>query len=95
MKTIADIQRRLIALGFSVGKSGVDGVMGTATETATRLAALAFGLGMTIKQFKDLSPEKQEEVRRAYWTLVSPPRAARPATPSSGLPRARERVSER
>lgn len=34
MKTITDIQKRLIELGFSVGKSGADGVMGPATEKA-------------------------------------------------------------
>lgn len=34
MKTIADIQRRLLALGYSVGPSGADDVMGSATEKA-------------------------------------------------------------
>ncbi|WP_426235894.1 TIGR02594 family protein [Pararhizobium sp. DWP1-1-3] len=34
MKSIADIQRRLLALGYSVGKSDVDGIMGPSTERA-------------------------------------------------------------
>jgi hypothetical protein len=62
------------------------------------LAPLAFGLGMTIQQFKKLSPENREEVRQAFWQLVSPSNVSlpdQPATTSSpGLPRAWERLTE-
>lgn len=61
------------------------------------LAPLAFGLGMTIRQFKKLSPEKREEVRQAYWSLVAPSNGLRPDQPAKsppGLPRAYERLSE-
>lgn len=34
MKTILDIQKRLLLLGYSVGKAGADGVMGPSTEAA-------------------------------------------------------------
>lgn len=67
--------------------------MASARETTSPSA-----LGMTIAQFKKLSPEKQEETRQAYWRLVSPSNGSRPdqpATPSRpGLPRTYERLSE-
>lgn len=44
MKTIADIQRRLLALGYSVGKSGADGIMGPATESAITAFKKSVGL---------------------------------------------------
>jgi hypothetical protein len=58
-------------------------------------ASLAFGLGMTLQQFKALPADKQEEVSKAYWMLVSPSSSAPPA-PARGpvLPRAYERLSE-
>ncbi len=34
MKTILDIQKRLLELGYSIGPSGADGIMGPATEKA-------------------------------------------------------------
>ncbi|KSV76688.1 hypothetical protein N182_24765 [Sinorhizobium sp. GL2] len=36
------------------------------------IAFAAFGLGMTIQQFKKLAPEKQQEARRAYLKITSP-----------------------
>lgn len=36
-------------------------------------AALAFGLGMSVAQFRKLPAEKKDEVHRAYWRLVGPP----------------------
>lgn len=35
------------------------------------IAILAFGLGMTLKQFKKLPADKQHEVQRAYSRLVA------------------------
>lgn len=43
------------------------------------LAALAFGLGMTLAQFKKVSVEKQNEVHRAYCRLVSSSNMSRAA----------------
>ncbi|MFQ6186612.1 hypothetical protein ACLMJV_32680 [Sinorhizobium meliloti] len=37
-----------------------------------QLAWLAFGLGMTLQQFKKLPAGKQEETRQAYNRLASP-----------------------
>ncbi|RVG50544.1 hypothetical protein [Sinorhizobium meliloti] len=36
------------------------------------IAPLAFGLGMTIQQFKRLTPEQQNLVQQAYYRLTSP-----------------------
>lgn len=36
------------------------------------IAPYAFGMGMTIQQFKKLAPEDQQRVRRAYLALMSP-----------------------
>ncbi|CAN7506897.1 TIGR02594 family protein [Pararhizobium sp. LjRoot238] len=44
MKTILDIQRRLLALGYSVGPAGADGVMGADTEKAIIAFKVANGL---------------------------------------------------
>lgn len=42
-------------------------------------AALAFGLGMSVAQFRKLPVEKQAEVHHAYWQLISPPDTPRAA----------------
>ncbi len=44
MKTILDIQKRLLALGYSVGRAGGDGVMGPSTEAAIVAFKVANGL---------------------------------------------------
>ncbi|MFT2213068.1 TIGR02594 family protein [Rhizobium giardinii] len=44
MKTILDIQKRLLALGYSVGAAGADGVMGPSTEKAIIAFKVANGL---------------------------------------------------
>lgn len=36
-------------------------------------AVLAFGCGMTVRQFVKLPPDRQQAVHRAYLTLMSPP----------------------
>ncbi|MDG4898788.1 hypothetical protein P9272_35470 [Mesorhizobium sp. WSM4976] len=36
-------------------------------------AVLAFGCGMTVRQFAKLPPDRQQAVHRAYLTLMSPP----------------------
>lgn len=41
------------------------------------IAFAAFGLGMTIQQFKRLAPEKQQEARRAYLKITSPANVGR------------------
>lgn len=52
------------------------------------LAPLAFGCGMTVRQFRKLPADRQEAVRRAYFELLSPtdrricPTAADDATPT-------------
>ncbi len=61
------------------------------------IAPFAFAAGMTVRQFKRLSPELQEAVRQAYHRLTSPAamvpeREARPTGPR--LPRKGEHVSE-
>jgi hypothetical protein len=36
-------------------------------------AVLAFGCGMTVRQFAKLPPDRQQAVHRAYMTLAYPP----------------------
>lgn len=43
------------------------------------LAALAFGLGMSVAQFRKLPAEKKAEVHQAYWRLMGPPGTTRAA----------------
>jgi len=58
-------------------------------------ASLAYGLGMSLQQFYALPADKQEEVARAYWTLVSPTASAlQPPARGPVLPRPYERLSE-
>jgi uncharacterized protein (TIGR02594 family) len=44
MKTTLDIQRRLLELGYSIGKAGADGVMGPSTEAAIVAFKASVGL---------------------------------------------------
>lgn len=44
MKTILDIQKRLLALGYSLGPAGADGIMGPSTEKAIIAFKVAKGL---------------------------------------------------
>jgi len=37
------------------------------------ISMIAFGLGMTVHQFKQLSPEQQEACRKAFDRLTAPP----------------------
>jgi len=59
------------------------------------IAPAAFGLGMTIRQFKRLSIEKQQEAIAAYYKLTEPPiPAVRPEDAHRRIPRKNERVPE-
>lgn len=61
------------------------------------IAPLAFGLGMTVKQFKKLPIDKQQEVRAAYNRLTDPDggRERRSTTEQRPrIPRPYERLSE-
>ncbi len=62
------------------------------------IAPLAFGLGMTIPQFKKLPAEKQREVLAAYHQLTAPPPMQRreegPRPPRSWERLSRERMME-
>ncbi len=60
------------------------------------LAPLAFGCGMTVRQFRKLPADRQEAVRRAYFELLSPSdRAIIPAAvDDSPAVRFRSRLSE-
>lgn len=43
------------------------------TRARRHLSMIAFGLGMTVHQFKRLSPEQQEACRVAFDRLTAPP----------------------
>ena len=58
------------------------------------IAWAAFGLGMTLQQFKKLSPEQQKAARDAHNRLCAPDANAPPRTPQGPrLPRPGEHVS--
>ncbi len=42
------------------------------------IAPYAFGIGMTLQQFKSLPIETQQEIRKAYLALTSPGNLPRP-----------------
>ena len=59
------------------------------------IAPAAFGLGMTIRQFKRLPVEKQREAIQAYYKLTEPPiPEVRPEDARRRIPRKNERVPE-
>lgn len=43
------------------------------TRARRRISTIAFSLGMTARQFKQLSPEQQEACREAFCALTRPP----------------------
>ncbi len=49
------------------------------------IAWLAFGLGMTLQQFKRLLPESKQEVRDAFFRLISPATSKEPSRVKSHL----------
>ncbi|NML73562.1 DUF3102 domain-containing protein [Rhizobium sp. S-51] len=58
------------------------------------IAPMAFGLGMTLRQFRQLTPDQQKAAWDAHNRLTAPPAPERREEPASWLPRPRERVSE-
>ncbi|MCA1492748.1 hypothetical protein I6F11_17650, partial [Ensifer sp. NBAIM29] len=59
------------------------------------IAPAAFGLGLTVRQFKNLPVEKQREAIQAYYKLTEPPiPEVRPGDARRRIPRKNERVPE-
>jgi len=59
------------------------------------IAPMAFGLGMTINQFKRLSEEKRREIWHAFNRMTEPPIPnVRPEDTKRRIPRRNERVPE-
>ncbi|TGS15897.1 hypothetical protein EN852_009700 [Mesorhizobium sp. M2E.F.Ca.ET.209.01.1.1] len=52
-------------------------------------AVLAFGCGMTVRQFAKLSQDRQQAVHRAYLALLSPPKPEPADNDAVGLPSGR------